>query len=119
MNKITEWMIAHPLINASGIEKALDLPHGTIRMDGSRNIPEQHVDRIIVLLSKYGYDISTLIEIPVDATGNNQQQIQEINADTYKFTKTPVGYQFNHKSNGLWNKIEISTIVDKEFIRIK
>ena len=50
---INEWLIGHPLISLSSIERSLDLTKGTLRMN--KTIPERYVKDIELLLFDYGY----------------------------------------------------------------
>jgi hypothetical protein len=50
---IKEFLRENPLIRPSSIEKALGIPHGTIRLNNERGIPEKYQRLIIESLSNY------------------------------------------------------------------
>jgi len=51
--EIKEFFRSNPLIKPSAIEKALGIPHGTIRLNVERKIPEKYERLIIESLSRY------------------------------------------------------------------
>ena len=61
---IKEFLKLHPLINCYSIDKALNLPVGTVRI--SRPIPERHIAAIQGLLSSYGYESGAIREKPAE-----------------------------------------------------
>lgn len=51
--EIKEFFRSNPLIKPSAIEKALGIPHGTIRLNTERKIPARYEAMIIESLSRY------------------------------------------------------------------
>jgi hypothetical protein len=56
MNNIKEWLKDHQLITANSIEKLLNIPTGTIRINDKRAIPEKYIKQIESILVDYGYN---------------------------------------------------------------
>lgn len=52
--QITQFLLEHPLINISGLEKLAGIPIRTIRL-AHRPIPDQFIPQIAVILKDYGY----------------------------------------------------------------
>jgi hypothetical protein len=50
-----DFLRKHPLISPSSIERILEIPVGTIRLSGSRPIPDKYDALIRLLLSDYGW----------------------------------------------------------------
>jgi len=59
---IKEFLINHSLISASSIERVLNIPKGTIRLNDSRSIPDKHKANIINLLKDYGWQDDNMIK---------------------------------------------------------
>lgn len=59
---ILDFIQSHPLISISGIEKALNITHGTLRRD---KIPEKYIGPITDLLSSYG------LNKPIETNNND------------------------------------------------
>jgi uncharacterized protein YlzI (FlbEa/FlbD family) len=51
--EIKRFFMENPLIRPSSIEKALGIPHGTIRLNSGRKIPEKYEAMIIESLERY------------------------------------------------------------------
>jgi hypothetical protein len=56
------FLINHPLISISGIEKECHIPSGTLRLTGNRSIPKKYITSIEQLLMNYGYKNNVLID---------------------------------------------------------
>jgi hypothetical protein len=64
---IKQFLRDHPLISPNGIEKALNIPTGTIRLNSDRPIPERYISIISDLLGKYGLNHSSqVIQQPIE-----------------------------------------------------
>lgn len=74
---ITEFVNSHPLINWSGVEKQIDAPKGTIRVNGNRPIPTKYQPFIVAIIKDYGYT-DDAPEQPAQATPEHE--------DMYEFT---------------------------------
>ena len=55
-NTIIQWLKEHDLININGLHKKLQLPSKTIRLDGSRKIPDKYIKPIAEILAEYGFN---------------------------------------------------------------
>jgi len=51
-----EFLLKHPLISPSSIERVLEIPTGTIRLSNPRPIPVKYDALIRMLLSDYGWN---------------------------------------------------------------
>ena len=54
MCEIKDWMMKHPAISVRWMEKELEIPLGTIRVSGTKPIPEKYWERIRSFLEGYG-----------------------------------------------------------------
>ena len=55
---LKKWLLAHPLIKISTLNKAAGLPDNTIKnalIDGTRPFPLKHLPAVIKVLKNYGY----------------------------------------------------------------
>ena len=59
---IKEFLINHPFISAHSLERALNIPKGTIRPTASRAIPNKYKADIINLLKDYGWQNDDMIK---------------------------------------------------------
>jgi hypothetical protein len=51
--EIKEFLKANPLINVGRLERSLGIPHGVIRVNSERKIPEKYRELIIESLGNY------------------------------------------------------------------
>lgn len=56
--KIVSFLKERPAISVKSIERDIGIPNTTINgaMSGKRNIPDRHIDKIILFLKKYGFE---------------------------------------------------------------
>lgn len=98
MIDIKEFLKSKPLISINAIEKQCDIPHGTIRLNSNRPIPEKYLGIITMLLSDYlpNNDVTTVskdIVIPVTdvtkpITSNDKMYfVKRINKDLILFNE--------------------------------
>ncbi|WP_136469016.1 hypothetical protein [Flagellimonas onchidii] len=54
---LREWLISHPLLSLSGIEKQASIPKGTLRhfIKHRMGLPAKHLENLIAVISDYGY----------------------------------------------------------------
>ena len=57
--KIIKFLVSHPEISISGVEKEVGMPRRTLKysIDGTRRIPEKYIGGIVSVLSGYGFDV--------------------------------------------------------------
>jgi hypothetical protein len=60
--EIKDFLKLRPFINVASIERALNIPTGTIRLTNDRPIPDKYKDQIISLLSIYGWNTTSSSE---------------------------------------------------------
>lgn len=62
-----QFIQSHRLISWNAVEKLIGAPTGTIRIDGSRRIPEKYKQAIMDIIKEYGYKPDDTLEEPVNA----------------------------------------------------
>ena len=54
---LRQWLLEHPLINISGLEKSAQVPKDTLRqfIKERQNLPKKHIGSIEEIIIAYGY----------------------------------------------------------------
>jgi len=110
MNAVIEFLKENEHISVKKLETDLNIPFRTIRLDGSRSIPDKYLGQIEdYLRTNHSYTPDTVClrqnEDNIDKPRTNERIVKMYNVDRIPSFNDNI-YRFQDKNNGLWRRVE-------------